>query len=61
MTQDEINEQFILTLESEHQLYYTTILREVETNLGLKAGGQKERDDPDFVKKRYDMIVEKKE
>ena len=39
MTQEEINEQFILTLESEHQLYYTTILREVETNLGLKAGG----------------------
>ena len=61
MTQEEINEQFILTLDSEQQLYYTTILIEAESNLGLKPGGQKERDDPDFVKKRYDMIVEKKE
>ena len=60
MTQEEINEQFILTLQSDLKLYHKTILIEAELNLGLKTGGTQERN-LEFVKKRYDVIVEKKD
>ena len=36
------------------------MLTEAELNLGLKTGGTKERD-LEFVKHRYDIIIQKKE
>ena len=55
MTQAEINEQFIMTLDYEYSLYYKTILAESQWTFGLKTGGEKERD-LKYVKNRYDAI-----
>ena len=60
MSQDDINEHFIMTLDPELNLYYKTILNETWLNLGLQTGGTKERD-LKFVQHRYDIIVQKKD
>ena len=56
MPQSEIDEQFIMTLDHEYNLYYKSILTEAQLTFGLKTGGEKERD-LKYVKNRYDAIV----
>ena len=56
MTQAEIDNRFIMTLGPWRELYYKTLLSEANLTLGLKTGGETERDEK-FVKNRYNITL----